>query len=173
MQTAAYHRLYALRERHGPREFGKICQKLLALAFRAAGCRHVVERGVQGVDIDAAWAEEKHAVEVKTTTERRVLLGVKDVLGLASRGADGYRPLLAVLRLTTLSDWLFADAARLTAGYCDIELLRPRRQAALEQRLRPHFECMLERHFAGALQNAQTYLDGMLQEQGVQGADRG
>lgn len=173
MLTATFDRLHALRARHGPREFGKICQKLLALAFRAGGCGHVVERGVQGVDIDAAWAEEKYAAEVKTTSERRVLLGAKDVLGLANRRADGYRPLLAVLRLSTLSDWLFADATRLAAGYYDIELLRPRRQLALEQRLRPHFECMLERHFVGALRGAQTYLDGVLQERGVPGAGRG
>ena len=55
MKTATYLRLCRLHAAHGPRIFGKVCQKLVALAFQEGGCSHVVERGVQGVDIDAAW----------------------------------------------------------------------------------------------------------------------
>lgn len=155
-------------EPHGPREFGKIRQKLLALAFHGGGCGHVVERGFQGVDIDAAWEQEKWTIEVKTTIGDRVFLAPKDVAGLASRRRDGYRPLLAVLRLSALSDRLIADAVQLVAGCHDVELLRPYRQRVLEQRLRPLFDQALETHFDGALPRSQTYLDRVWQAQGVE-----
>ena len=48
--------------------FGKIVQKLLALSFHDMGFANIVERGVQGVDIDiTSESNQKFAFEVKTT----------------------------------------------------------------------------------------------------------
>jgi hypothetical protein len=168
MKTTTYRGLCALHDRHGPREFGKICQKLLALAFRAGGCPHVVERGVQGVDIDAVWAGTKYTVEIKTTRQSAIHLLPKDVLGLASRSRDGYRPLLGVLRLSPLADWLLADAGCLQAGELAIDALRPHRSECLERRLRPLFDDVLAAHAGNTLRESQRYLDRILRQQGVE-----
>src|SRR5438105_6644231 len=110
MRQATYDCLCRLHERYGPREFGKLCQKFLAISYRLAGFCHVTERGVQGVDVDAADGPVKYATEVKTTLVGAVVFQSKDATGLAARQADGYQPLLGVLRLSPLSDWLLADA---------------------------------------------------------------
>ncbi len=152
---------------HGPRQFGKICQKLLAVAFRAGGCDHLVERGVQGVDIDAAWGGIKYTTEVKTTTTAAIHLAAKDITGLRSRQADGYHPLLGVLRLAPLADWLVADAATLRVGTLPVDLLRPYRLRDLELQLQPLFDGVLEAHFEPTLRAGQYYLDQTLAALGV------
>src|SRR5262245_8749391 len=100
MSVRVYDYLTQVRDGFGPRECGKICQKLLAISFRMAGCNHVVERGVQGVDVDACSPDgEKYTIEVKTTVNNQVALQPKDVEGLCQRRhQDGYQPVLAVLR---------------------------------------------------------------------------
>ena len=73
MKTETYEQLKNLHDNYGPQEFGKLCQKFLAVAFQMAGYSHIVERGVQGVDVDAAGEKgEKYAVEVKTTMTKSV-----------------------------------------------------------------------------------------------------
>ena len=52
-----------------------IAQKLLAIGFHLAGFDRVVERGVQGVDVDAVGNPgERYATEVKTTQKEAVHL---------------------------------------------------------------------------------------------------
>jgi hypothetical protein len=167
MRTATYFRLTRLHACHGAREFGKICQKLVALAFRHGGFTHVVERGVQGVDVDAAREMDKYAAEIKTTTGSRVVYQSKDAAGLASRCQDGYRPLLGVLRLSALSDWYLVDATRIHPGALEIDALRPYRCHNLEAFLRPNFDCMVEQCFEGTLSDSQTYLDRALRSSDV------
>jgi Holliday junction resolvase len=167
MQTTTYRRLCLLHQRHGPREFGKICQKLLALAFRAGGCDHVVERGVQGVDIDAGWGAAKYTAEIKTTKKSAIHLASKDIAGLAARRADGYHPLLGLLRLAPLADWLLVDATSLTVGTVPIDSLRWLRCRELENRLRPLFDTVLDLHFEPTLREAQACLDRALRTAGV------
>src|SRR6266478_6871871 len=90
MSTELYCSLKDLHARHGAREFGKIVQKLLAIGFRLAGFDRIVERGVQGVDVDAVGdSEERYATEVKTTQKDSVPFGPKDMKGLAARQQDG------------------------------------------------------------------------------------
>jgi hypothetical protein len=168
MRTEIYECLTELRGRYGPREFGKICQKFLALAYRSGGCMHVVERGVQGVDVDAAWGQEKYSTEVKTTTTNCVAYQRKDADGLAARQRDGYRPLLAVLRLRLLSEWYLVDAKPIKPGLIEIDSLRPYRCRDLEHRLRSLFDAIVKQHFEGTLLGSQAYLDQVLREVGVQ-----
>ena len=164
MKTATYLCLSRLHARHGEREFGKICQKLVALAFRHGGFTHVVERGVQGVDIDAAADGKKYTAEIKTTTASRVVYLPKDAEGLASRSLDGYLPLIGVLRLSALSDWYLVDAVHLLPGVLRLECLRPYRCRDLEGWLQSHFESVVDRHFEGALSGSQAYLDQVLRQ---------
>src|SRR5437867_10489327 len=103
VNSQTYRWLRRLHHRHGPREFGRICQKFMAIAYRLANFEHVVERGVQGVDVDAArGCHEKYTTEIKTTESRSVTFHQKDVDGLSSRAKDGYTPLLGILRLSPL-----------------------------------------------------------------------
>jgi hypothetical protein len=166
--TSTYDLLRRLHAEHGPREFGKICQKLIALAYRQGGCQHVVERGVQGVDVDCAWhSQEKFATEVKTTQTARVQFMPKDAAGLSRRACDGYQPLLAVLRVAPLSEWLILHASHLEAKVWLLDSLRPYRCPSLEARIQPLFEQVVEAHFDGALAESQVYLDAVLRREGI------
>jgi Holliday junction resolvase len=170
MKAHVYECLSALGERHGPRERGKLCQKLLAIALQMSGCTQIIERGVQGVDVDACQANgEKYSIEVKTTVRDSVPLREKDVLGLRQRAQqDGYRPLLGVLRIGVLScEWYLAKAQSLRAGVVQIDSLRPYRVRSLEQLIQPLFEKAACDHFDGAMKGAQLYLDTVLREHGI------
>ncbi len=161
IETLEY--LQKLREQYG-REFGKLCQKLLALAFRGAGYTVMEERGVQGVDIDIAGQGERFSVEVKTTDGEAVSYVRKDAEGLAARQRDGYQPVLAVLQIKLFAEWLFVKADRLTPGQLAVERLRAYRMRDLEERIASGFDEVVETHFSGALEGGQTYLDTILRE---------
>lgn len=167
MQQATYEWLCLLHKRHGPREFGKLVQKMLAIAYRIAGYGNVTERGVQGVDIDAADGDLKYSTEVKTTLGGEVAFQVKDAEGLAARKKDGYLSVLGVLRLSPLSDWLLVDAQLIRPGRLTLDSLRPQRFRELEKQLGPHFDTAITEHSEGALVCAQFYLDTVLRRIGV------
>jgi len=169
MKTGTYERLKMLHDKYGPQEFGKLCQKLLAIAFRMAGYAHIVERGVQGVDVDAAGGNgDKFAIEVKTTVTGSINFGQKDVDGLKKRKEDGYQPLLAVLRLHRFSDWIFAKADTIKLGNIYIDSLRVYRLNKLEEHIGDLFDEVIEEHHEGTMQEAQKYLDKILQQKGVE-----
>jgi hypothetical protein len=169
LNTELFCLLKDLHSRHGAREFGKIVQKMLAIAFRLAGFNRIVERGVQGVDVDAiGTSTERYATEVKTTKNDSVPFASKDIDGLAARQRDGYEPLLAVLRLTPLSDLFLVHAVNLRCGRLQIASLRPYRFHALEARLQPCFALAVREHFEGAYTGSQYYLDRVLREQGIE-----
>jgi hypothetical protein len=164
MRRATCEWLNLLYKRYDPREFGKLCQKLLAISYRQAGFIHVVERGVQGVDVAAAGGQAKYATEVKTTINGAIVYHPKDFAGLAARRVDGYIPLLGVLRLSPLSDWILADAEHLATGRLALDKLRSYRRHDLETLLRPPFAAVVEEHAGTALERGQAYLDGVLRQ---------
>jgi hypothetical protein len=169
LNNATYQLLMRLHGHFGPRQFGKVAQKFLALAFQLAGFTHVVERGVQGVDVDAAGGpEERYATEVRTTILDFVPFQKKDADGLASRRQDGYQSRLAVLQLRPLSDWYLVHTDSLRVGRLLIDSLRAHRDRELEIRLRPCFDAALDSHFDGAFAGGQGYLDAILREMGVE-----
>ena len=173
MNSTTFNKLQDIYKRYGPREFGKISQKLIAIAFRSGGYGHVVERGVQGVDVDAAQdGGEKYSLEVKTTVRDSIIFGRKDEEGLSSRAKDGYRPLLAVLQVGPLSEWYFVESHRARVGTLLVESLRPHRQRGLEQIISPLFEHAVTKHHAGIMTAGQEYLDKVLKDSGVKLEDR-
>lgn len=146
-----------------------ICQKFVAIAYREAGFAHVVERGVQGVDVDAANGFcERYAIELKTTRKDSIQFKQKDVEGLMSRCEDGYLPLLGVLRLAPLSDWWLAVATGLRAGHLCVERLRPYRRKDLEEFIKPFLHSVIEEHFEETLYRSQAYLDEVLRRRGIE-----
>jgi Holliday junction resolvase len=168
MKTQMYEQLGKLLEKYGPQELGKLCQKFVAIGFRMAGYGHVVERGVQGVDVDAA--EEggpKYAIEVKTTTKGSVTVERKDIEGLEMRKRDGYEAVLAVLRVTRFSDWIFVRADKVKLGSVFVDSLRPYRLCELEERIRPFIESASNEHFDGTMCEGQKYLDEILRQKGI------
>jgi len=170
MKIRTYELLEDLHGKFGAQEFGKICQKLLAIAFQKAGYKHIVERGVQGVDIDAAKNnEEKYAIEVKTTTKDTVKFGIKDKESLQERAKDGYKPILAILHLAILSEWYFVKADKIKPKTnLSIVLLRPYRLRDLEESISPFFNEAVEEHFEGTKMMGQEYLNSVLKRKGIE-----
>src|SRR5262249_33730563 len=126
-------------KKHGKGDFGKVAQKLLAIVFCRLGYEHIEERGVQGVDIDAASGEEKYAVEVKTTAGDEGMIGQKDVDGLQRRIQDGYEPIFAVLKIGILSDWIVASAKNVQVGVARLGRLSVDCVQALQDEVNRYF----------------------------------
>jgi len=149
LYTTAYEKLQALHDKFKPARFGKIAQKLLALSFLAAGYR-VVEREVQGVDIDAEGAGGRYAVEVKTT--RRLTIHVDDanIGALRDRAADNYSPSIAVLRVAPLCcEWLIAvvPIEELSVGNWPVDRFRAYRASELEKSVNGRFALVVSEWF--------------------------
>jgi hypothetical protein len=157
-------RLKRLGESSG-KEYGKLVQKLLGIAFLESGVERVTERSIQGIDLELAFDERQVAMEVKTTESRSIKLGKKDVEGLKARQAEGYQVYLAVLGNRLLDDWLLVcfHPEEMPAGK-DIPLmsLRPFRDAALEGRLADKFDDALARHMPAAIAGGQGALNDIL-----------
>lgn len=171
MKTEIFDRLKNLYDKSRPQEFGKLCQKFLAIAFQKAGytCVAETERGVQGVDIGEVEKEdEKYTIEVKTTITNSIHYGQKDIEGLQYQKEKGYQPILAVLRLERFSDWIFAKADKIKPGSIYINNLRAYRLHKLEQSIQPWFDETIKEHFKDALQGGQEYLDNVLRQKGIE-----
>ena len=167
MKTVTFRRLQTLRQKYRPGIFGKIAQKLLALAFYDAGFHDFVERGVQGVDLDAANpAGEKYALEVKTTHGETVPISEENIEALKDRARDGYLPVIAVLRMQLLEDWIIAAIPldQLRPGALPLTRLRAYRMRQLEGSICLAFEGVVNRHFSRVLSGGEQYLIKVLAE---------
>jgi Holliday junction resolvase len=156
--------------------FGKIVQKLLALAFFELGFINIVERGVQGVDIDVTSApNQKLAFEVKTTEKLSIILTADNVQALRDRVHDGYQPVLAILRLAPLENWVFAKIPdeEIPTGDILIEKLRQYRMKDLENKLLPKFDIVTKKHFKGVWDRGEQYLKEQLRIAGIITRDNG
>lgn len=167
MKVRTFQQLQALRDKYGPGIFGKIAQKLLALAFYDAGFCHVVERGVQGVDIDAAnSADRRYALEVKTTDGESVPISKENVEALKARAKDGYLPLIAGLRMQLFEDWILANIPldQLRPQSLPLRRLRAYRLKDLETSMCPAFEAVVNHHWSGVLSGGEGYLIRLLED---------
>ena len=174
MKISTLELLKKLQKRYGVRgkpsgSFGKIMQKLLALAFSELGYRNIVERGTQGVDIDITSGQTKFAVEAKVTEGTSIVISSDNIQALKERGYDGYEPLIVVLQLAPLENW---ECARLAAdeiptGEILIESLRRWRIKDLETKLSAVFDGVVEKHFSGVEQDGEQYLKKQLRQAGI------
>lgn len=150
--------------------FGKIVQKLLALSFHEIGFSNVVERGVQGADIDiTGTSNQKFTFEVKTTEKLSISLSSDNVDALRDRIKDGYLPVIAVLRLSPLEDWIFAKIQidEVPIGAVLIESLRRYRMKDLESQLSTIFDKVVQKHFDGIMKKGEQYLKEQLKQAGI------
>lgn len=171
MDTLALSRLRELRKAYGVGVFGKIAQKLLALSFRRIGFSHIVERSVEGVDIDIAGEHDvRFAVEVKTTERLSFRLDEGNVNALRDRAKDGYVPVIAALRLAIFEKWILAQVPleQLRAGEMLVDSLRAYRMQDMEDSLEPAFESIVAEHFDRALRGGLQYLSQQLEDTGIE-----
>ena len=161
MRVTTFQRLQDIREKYRPGLFGKIAQKLLALAFYYVGYTHIVERGVQGVDIDAADGQgKKYTLEVKTTAGDSISMSQDNIDALHARARDGYVPIIAALRLRMFEQWLFASIPldQIRPESIPLSRLRAYRIGDLEASVNPAFETVVNQHFNDVLARGEHHL---------------
>jgi Holliday junction resolvase len=172
MEAAAFLLLRELQQSSISSDFGKICQSLVALTLRENGYDHVVNRLVEGVDIDASGDLGQFAIEVKTTEGREVLIGDKDVKGWKERSRDHYAPILAALKISLLSEWTLCDASDLPKGSHRIQRLRLHEVIPLTQVVNSHFDPIVQKHVPTLLtltnRSPLEYLKALLTKAGVE-----
>jgi len=175
MEAAAFLLLRQLRQSSVSSDFGKICQSLLALTLRENGFSHVVNRLVEGVDIDGSGDLGQFAIEVKTTEGREVLVGDKDIKGWKDRSRDHYAPILAAVKISLLSEWTLCDATDLPKGTHRIQRLRLHEAADLTKVATTHFDSVVQKHVPALLGLGQRspldYLKSLLMKAGVDAQD--
>lgn len=144
MEAKVFEILRRTRDKHGPGEFGKIAQKLLAIVF----CRlsfEVKERSVQDVDIEAVKDDLKYWLEVKTTDKDEVIIGEKDVNGLNQcellhGGVTGY----AVLKISLLANWIISSSRNIKPGAVRIGRFSVRRILPLQDNINKVFPSIVK-----------------------------
>ena len=164
MRLEVHQRLSELSAASG-KEYGKLVQKLLAIALLEAGAETLTDRCTQGIDLEASFRGKRRAIEVKTTETGAVSLGKKDLEGLAAREADGMRGYVAVLGNRFLDEWTFArfHAGELAPSQSySITQLRPYRDVEMERAVaKPFAEAVLQ-HADAARRGGQGALDEVL-----------
>lgn len=106
MRHRVHDRLCKLARSHNG-EYGKLVQKLLAIAFCEAGVLHLVERSVQGIDLEVRLPDgEEIALEVKTTQGNTVRFKEKDLEGLDNQIKSNKTPYIAVLGSALIDEWI-------------------------------------------------------------------
>lgn len=164
MKLEVHQRLNGLAAAAG-KEYGKLVQKLLALALLDAGAEALTERSTQGIDLEFDFRGKKRAIEVKTTESGAVSLGKKDLDGLLAREQGGARAYVAVLGNRFLDEWLFArfHAGELAPSQSySITQLRPYRDQDLERAVARTFPDVVLKHADAAASRGQPALDEVL-----------
>lgn len=166
MKYETWKMLKILRDRQG-KEFGKLAQKLLALAFIDAGAGRLTDRAVQGIDIEVELDNRKLAFEVKTAEGSSISLGKKDLDGLAARREEGFETMLAVLGGRLTDEWMFVPVpgSDLQAS-ADIEsvLLRPFMDVELGRFIEEPFVQAVDRYGLRACEGGQLALNQVLEK---------
>jgi Holliday junction resolvase len=144
MEAIIFETLKRIRYKHGPKEFGKVAQKLLGIALCRL-CFEVKEHSVQDVDIAAVKNELKYWLEVKTTDKDEVIIGEKDISGLKQckllhGGETGY----ATLKVSLLSDWNIASSRNIESGAIRIGRFSTQRILPLENEVNKIFPSIVK-----------------------------
>lgn len=176
MKIETFFQLKELQRKYGIKEtasgpFGKIAQKLLALSFHRIGFFNIVERSIQGVDIDITKNEdEKYACEVKVTDKLFFNMAKDNIAALIDRSNDGYMPIIAVLKLSMCTDWIIAKIpiGEMQNGNVLIDSIRRFRLRDLENEISVAFDKILEEHFEETLKRGDINLRERLKQLGIE-----
>jgi hypothetical protein len=148
------------------REYGKLVQKLLAVAFLETDDQKLVERSTQGIDLEMTIAGERYVFEVKTSASDSVRLTPKDLEGLDRLVEDGARVYLAVLTNGPFEDWIlvrYVPGEFPTGKDLTSFPFRAHRDRKLEQRILTDFDRVVDRDLHIAITRRQGGLDEVLQ----------
>lgn len=165
MNPRVHETLRALSAEKG-KEYGKLVQKLLAIAFLESGADALIERSIQGIDLEVRLAGRRLALEVKTCEGGSLTLGKKDLDGLDRQFADGLEAFVPVLGDRPTDDWIFVRYARgelPSAKSLSLFKLRAYRDRELESRIAPAFDRAVLTHAAVAAREGQNGLDRVLE----------
>lgn len=146
MNYEVFRQLEKIRKKHGPQEFGRICQVLLELAFREVGFK-TRGRPVERPDISAERGPDSYAIEVKASSGTSISIDQDDLDGLKDFENKGINPVVAVLAFTSNPSWLLLNARKLNPGKHNIAALRLYSLTALEQEIEGAFPNVLSKHF--------------------------
>ena len=165
MRLDVHRRLRDLSEKTG-KEYGKLVQKLLAIAFLEAEAESVTDRSIQGIDLEVTLRGRMYAFEVKTSERGAVRFGKKDLQGLEARVDEGAEAYVAVLGAGLLDEWIFArfhaDELQVSRDYSPLQL-RPYRNRELEDEIRAAFHDSVIKHAREAEINMQRGLNTVLE----------
>ena len=143
MKYEVHRRLMELSQ-ESDKEYGKLIQKLLAIAFCKAGAVRLIERSTQGIDLEVTLRNKRRiALEVKTTQDQSVKFGKKDLDGLASQAEAGLGPYFALLGSQLLDEWILAryyDGEIKPNQQYRLTQLRAYRDGELEDSIRERFD---------------------------------
>jgi hypothetical protein len=151
--------------RRTQKEYGKLVQKLLAIAFLESGAEHLVESSIQGIDLQVRLAGLSYAFEVKTSEGKEIKLRKKDLEGMAGHAEQGHAVHVVSLTSGLFDGLLFArfHPGELPSGKSlSAFQLRPYRDRDLETRITGAFESAVERHAEVAATERQPGLDRIL-----------
>ena len=165
MKHETHAKLERLRAEAG-REYGKLVQKLLAVAFLETDVQKLVERSTQGIDLEMEIAGERCVFEVKTSESDAVRLSPKDLEGLDRLVEDGARVYLAVLTNAPFEDWVLAryvPGEFPTGKDLTSFPFRAHRDRELEQRILTAFDRVVDRDVHIAITRRQGGMDEVLQ----------
>ena len=165
MKHETHAKLERLRAEVG-REYGKLVQKLLAVAFLETDVQKLVERSTQGIDLEMDIAGERCVFEVKTSESDSVRLSPKDLEGLNRQAEDGARIYLAVLTSAPFEDCILAryvPGEFPTGKDLTSFPFRAHRDRDLEQRILTAFDRVVDRDVHVAITRRQGGMDEVLQ----------
>jgi Holliday junction resolvase len=172
MNTDVYHKLVKIHEKWKEKIFGQICQNLLALSFAEMVCNpaSIEVHNIEGVDIvinDEKFG--KYAIEVKTTSGETINFGEKDYKGLTKYSENGYKTILAVLKIDLQKEWILADVSRRAQkSNRKVNELRPAdKHKELAKSVNGNFEKLVKENYNGILESGENYLREKLKEKKI------
>ncbi len=171
MQHETHQKLGEIRASVGM-EYGKILQKMLAISLLETKVESLVERSVQGIDLEMVIGGETCAFEVKTSEGDTIKLSRKDIEGLDRQVEAGNRAYIVVLTNGPLDELIFA---RYHPGEIPLgkELssffFRAYQEPELQQRIKSTFPVVVDKYAQTAVEGRQGGLDKILEQYGEWG----
>lgn len=109
-----YSLLDSLNKKFGPHDFGRLCQVLLAIAFKTAGYKISLFQLSGRPDMIVVKEDKGFCIEVKAPTCNQVTLKKEDIDGVCNQG---YSPIICINTYPEVKPkWIFLDAHKLKPG---------------------------------------------------------
>lgn len=166
MSFGSYSKLLDLHKKHGPQEFGRVCQAFLEMSLRGIGFK-TRGRPVERPDISAERHEEKYAIEAKAPIGAEVSITDRDLAGLYEFATAGVVPVVAVLLVEPNQRWILAKGRNLKPGAYNKVALSAYDINALSSEVNAVFPGILADHFDLAMGRGSEGLRARFSRAGV------